>query len=209
MQPLVTCICPTTEARAAWLSKAIECFKDQTYENRELLIVTDHAGHLGEGVDVRVRIVVAPAGIRLGAKRNFANENARGEIIAHMDDDDWSAPNRLAFQVERLQATGKALTGLSRMKFTDGKNWWRYVGDPNFPLGTSLCYRKGWWEKNGFPANQQIGSDTTLIYAARAQKQVDVVECGDLMYARVHDSNTNKRSYAPPSFEPAEAMCFA
>lgn len=203
--PLVTCICPTTAARAEWLPKAVECFEQQTYQNRELLIVTE-PGQIFTSEDPRI-LVFHSHSPTLGAKRNFANAQSAGDIICHFDDDDWSAPGRIAAQVERLQATGMAATGYSRMRFTDGKNWWRYH-DSNWPLGTSLCYRKDWWEKNKFP-DVQVGSDTLLIYELRRQKQIDVVDCGRMMFARVHGGNLNKRSYVPPSFEPAEAMCFA
>lgn len=218
MQPLVTCICPTTGGRASWLPQAIECFQSQTYQNRVLLIVSDSdmcdvvTYCIGKSLKAhrKLRIgIVFTEGLSLGTKRNFACANAfpQSELIAHFDDDDWSASSRLAFQVERLQSTGLAVTGLSRMRFTDGANWWRYH-DPQWPLGTSLCYRKDWWDKNRFP-DTQVGSDTTLIYEAKRQKQVDIVDCGDLMFARVHPGNTNKRTYGLPSFEPAEAMCFA
>ena len=40
--------------------------------------------------------------ITLGAKLNLACDYARGEIIAHWDDDDWYAPRRLSTQVEAL-----------------------------------------------------------------------------------------------------------
>jgi glycosyltransferase involved in cell wall biosynthesis len=47
----------------------------------------------------------------IGAKRNLGCEAARGEIIAHWDDDDYSAPGRLEDQVRRILTSGKAVTG--------------------------------------------------------------------------------------------------
>jgi glycosyltransferase involved in cell wall biosynthesis len=202
--PLVTCVCPTTAARAGWLPKAVDCFLSQTYANREMLIATE-PGHAAWYSDARIRVIQAGK-MPLGAKRNFACENARGEIIAHFDDDDWSAPGRLSEQVRRLQETGLAATGYSRMRFTDGKAWWRYR-DPLWPLGTSLCYRRAWWERNKFDESVHVGSDTLLIYRLQEQRQVDVIDCGDMMFAREHGGNLNKRNYGPPSFEPAEALC--
>jgi hypothetical protein len=45
---------------------------------------------------------------RSGEKRNRAAAEARGEIIVHWDDDDWSARWRLRYQVEELVARSGA-----------------------------------------------------------------------------------------------------
>lgn len=206
--PLVTCVCPTMKAREQLLMKALKCFLGQTYARAELLIVTDSEDVALDPPPSCIRFIGAPKGLRLGSKRNFANQNALGEIICHWDDDDYSAPGRIAAQVERLRQTGLAATGYSRMRFTDGAKWYRYA-DSTWPLGTSLCYRKDWWERNHFDETVDLGSDTLLIYALQKQKQVDVVDCGDMMFARDHGKNLNKRSFPAPGFEPAEAMCFA
>src|SRR5581483_11459066 len=173
MNSLVTCICPTTASRRKFLPRAIDCFLKQTYTPRELLIVTEP----GEAIEVPdhplIRVVRTPGLLRLGAKRNFACEQAYGEIIAHFDDDDVSAAERLADQVSWLVLSGLGVTGYSQMKFTDGNRWWKYTGDPKFPLGTSLCYWKSWWEQCRFP-DQQESSDTVFTYAAQGAGQVSV-----------------------------------
>ena len=47
----------------------------------------------------------------VGVKRNLACEHAEGELIAHFDDDDWYAPNRLSIQVAALRESGHASAG--------------------------------------------------------------------------------------------------
>ncbi len=44
-----------------------------------------------------VRYLQLPQRASIGAKRNLACAEARGELIAHWDDDDWYAPARLSW----------------------------------------------------------------------------------------------------------------
>ncbi len=131
----------------------------------------------------------------MGDKRNFGCELAAGEIIAHWDDDDYSAPGRLSDQVGRLQSSGKAVTGYNQMLFTDGKDWWSYDGIGNWAIGTSLCYRKDWWVAHPF-LSLQVGEDGQFVGEAQGQKQIVAIPAGDLMTATVHSGNTSPRRLA-------------
>lgn len=188
----VTCVCPTTAARRLWLPRAIKCFQAQTYQDRELLIVTDPGYSPEVPPDPRIRVIEAPPRIRLGEKRNFCSENA-GSIIAHWDDDDWSAPERLELQMERLQKSGKAVTGYRFMKFTDGVRWWRYEGDSTYAFDTSLLYRREWWASHPFDG-EQSGFDVIFVARARGSRQIEIADCGDVMYATNHAANTSPRT---------------
>lgn len=186
-----------------WLPQAIACYRNQSYPRakRELLIVAD-----GEDVrdllpsdDDSIRLIVLdlPYGYSIGAKRNYGCSRARGEIVAHWDDDDYSAPFRLVDQAWRLQESGKSVTGYSAMRFTDGQAWWQYSGSV---LGTSLCYRKTWWDTHPFAA-VQVGEDNAFAAQARALGEL-VAPAGDpeLMYATVHGNNTSPRSLSGSSW---------
>ncbi len=172
---LVSCICPTMASRREWLPKAIACFDSQTIEEKELIVVDD-----------------SPSARTLGDKRNLACARAKGEFIAHLDDDDWSAPGRLADQIALLVGTGKAVTGYHSMRFTDGSRWWKNVNTSRFAFGTSLVYRRDWWQAHPFPS-LQIGEDAHFVNAAAREKQLIAVDAGDLMYATNHPGNTSRR----------------
>lgn len=147
----------------------------------------------------------------IGRKRNVACESANGEILATWDDDDYSAPNRLADQVARLQETGKAVTAYHTMKFTDGEKWFLYEGNKAIGIGTSLCFRREWWESHAFPEMKPagagpllVGEDNGFVFQALQDRQfVSTSACGpdpkpglestDLMYATIHAGNTSKR----------------
>lgn len=167
----------------------------QTYANRELLILAD-----GEDVrdlvpaDDSIRLLHLEGRAEIGLKRNLGCERARGEIIAVWDDDDYSAPGRLVDQVERLHNSRRAVTGYRRMRFTDGAKWWQYSGVPDFVLGTSLCFRRDYWQAHPFPA-KQVGEDYDFVRGAVAAGELAVAEAaGDLMYATIHPGNTSPRA---------------
>lgn len=145
-----------------------------------------------------VRLIQLPGRPTVGDKRNAGCSAARGEVIAHWDDDDYSAPGRLADQVGRLE-TGKSVTGYRSMRFTDGVRWWQYRGGPDYALGTSLCYRRDWWLGHRFPS-VQVGEDNEFVAQARAHGAIASADAGDLMFATNHSGNTSPRNIVGASW---------
>ncbi|HEX4559046.1 MAG TPA: glycosyltransferase family 2 protein, partial [Mycobacterium sp.] len=133
-QPLVSCIMPTHDRRR-FVVQAIRHFLDQEYPNRELVIVDDGADPVADLVptDARIRYVRLPDRRTIGTKRNLACEQARGELIVHWDDDDWSAPWRLGYQIEMFSSQDVDVSGLRAMFFCDpvARLAWRY----EYPVG--------------------------------------------------------------------------
>lgn len=200
----MTCLC-LTRNRREWLPKAIRCFLDQTYPKKDLLILAD-----GQDVrdlvpkDERITLYHTDRTMQIGEKRNFGCSLAEGEVIAHWDDDDFSAPERLADQVQRLCQSGKAVTGYRSMRFVrhpDGKQW-RFTYPFGKVLGTSLCYRRDWWEQNKFPAIH-VQEDSEFSVKAWNQRQLDEGPHEDvgLMYATIHAGNTSPRELEKPGYE--------
>lgn len=191
--PLITCLC-LTRNRREWLKKAIACYEAQTYQNKELLIIADDVPDV-ELVPLPDSARVFLSGpLNVGRKRNFGNRLAQGEIIAHWDDDDYSAPERLTSQLAHLKATGKAVTGYHGMKVTDGKNWWQYrcAAPTGFAFATSLCYLKSFWERHNFEP-LQTGQDEAFSSAAVREKQLASQPDMNLMYFTAHPGNTSPR----------------
>lgn len=180
--PLVTCVCPTRNHRA-FLSRAIACFLAQTYEHRELMIIADGEEGVADLVpaDPRIRLMVSGWEITLSEKRNIGCQEAFGELIAHWDDSDVSAPPRLAAQVARLAESRRAVTGYSSMRFTDGVRWWRYDGLPSSALAGSLCYQREWWKGHQF-----VGEESEFVEAAARQFAFVSEPARDRMYGMVH-----------------------
>jgi hypothetical protein len=189
----VTCLC-LTRNRREWLPKAIESYLGQSYGLRELLIVAD-------GEDVRdlvperpdIRLIHVEEGRTIGDKRNFGVSQARGKYVAHWDDDDWSAPERLLDQLHRLRGSGKAVTGYPVFDFWDGADWWRYSGDHGYAPGSSLFYEKEWALKHPFPFIQ-IGEDGQFCGTAREFGQIVTAPANGMLTATIHPGNTSPRN---------------
>ena len=192
----MTCICPTTIARHAWIPQVLRIFESQTYPYKELLFIAD-----GEWIEElcdrpNVRFVIAAG--KIGDKRNVGVRFADGEIICHLDDDDFSSPMRIADQVARLEKTGKQVTGYHNMLFTDGVKWWKYHGIGAFAFGTSMCYRRQWALDHPFDS-KQIGEDGIFGTLAAQARQLDSIDAGETMIATIHPGNTSRRDIRPGS----------
>lgn len=120
----------------------------ETWPGDEILVV----GSMGGVVDPRVHFVpCAPGGDWGHTERNFATPMARGQYIAHIDDDDVYVPGTRALMADAIEhAPGRPV--LFRMRFPNGITLWRdpviYCGNvgtpmfliPNFPT------RLGVWQ---------------------------------------------------------------
>lgn len=125
--PLVSCIMPT-RGRPEWVQQSIRYFQRQSYPARELIIVDGSRASFENELpcDPRIRYVHRSQPMTIGAMRNLACDLARGEVIAHWDDDDWYGPGRLAAQVAPITAGASDVTALTATPFFDvasGQVW--------------------------------------------------------------------------------------
>lgn len=102
---IVSVVLPFRNAEST-LGSAIQSILDQTFEEFELILVnnasTDNSVEVVHSIkDPRIRLVNEPkVGVVHAANRGL--KEAKGDYIARMDADDWSAPTRLKRQVELL-----------------------------------------------------------------------------------------------------------
>jgi glycosyltransferase involved in cell wall biosynthesis len=196
-EPLVSCIMPTRD-RPQFAPLAIEYFRRQTYPAKELIVLDDGeqpVGHLMPE-DPQVRYVRLEKRTSLGAKRNLACELAQGEIIAHWDDDDWTADWRLAYQHRMLLDAQADLCGLSSLLFHNPQTseTWRYVypsGGSTWVAGGTFCFRKDFWRRNPFQPID-IGEDTRFVMGQHRQKVLALPD--ERFYvAMIHPRNTSPK----------------
>ena len=173
----------------------------QTWTNRELIILDDAkrpsfpGGVYGTGITYEVC-----DGGSVGWKRNRCCEMARGEWIAHWDDDDWSHDARLAHQMGIALGSGAVVTGYSSMEFRDlgtGERWQYTASSDRYALGTSLFYRRWFWERTKFIEVNQL-PDGTLIpedaaFVAAASRCIVTDPGVGMMWASIHPGNTSPR----------------
>lgn len=181
--------------RREFIGAAIECWQKQTYRNRELIILDD-----GESVkdlvpdDKRIQYIFDPVKRPIGTKRNSCCRHAQGEIICHWDDDDWSAPDRIEFQLAQMRQSGKPIAGFHTLYFWDiaAQVARRYRSAVNrYVVGTSLFYRKDFWEIKRFK-DVDHGEDNEFVYASLPQ--IAATDDASHMVARIHDSHTSNKS---------------
>jgi 2-polyprenyl-3-methyl-5-hydroxy-6-metoxy-1,4-benzoquinol methylase len=209
-KPLVTCIMPTADRRA-FVARAVEYFLRQDYEPKELIIVDDGREAVDDLVpaDARVRYVRLTEKLPVGAKRNLACEQARGEIIAHWDDDDWHAPHRLSYQIESLLGAGAELCGISTLLFYDlrgGGRAWKYVYPPGrkpWVSGSSLCYRREFWANNRF-REIDVGEDARFVWS-RPTARMSVLPDPGFHVGIIHKANVSPKHTAGSYWRPHPA----
>lgn len=195
--PLVSCIMPTYNRR--WfVPQAIRCFLRQDYSNLELLIVDDGTDPIADCVPEsdRIRYIRLDQKLTIGAKRNFACEQSRGEFIVHWDDDDWYPSRRVSAQVSALRDRGSDLCGTSRVSYYDpvtDQAWeYRYAASSvPWVAGNTLAYRKTFWERNKFP-DIQVGEDSRFVWSAASKTICDLSDPA-LCVAMVHSGNTSRK----------------
>lgn len=128
--PLVSAVMITGKSadRQKLAVTAIESFLQQTYENKELIIVNDSLGSeheykvVSSAIDNKLlKEYRLPKQTSLGALRNFALKKAQGEWLIQFDDDDWSHPERIAWQMQRVE-DAKACVLLSQVRCNLARN---------------------------------------------------------------------------------------
>jgi glycosyltransferase involved in cell wall biosynthesis len=162
-----------TYNRRRFVHRAILYFQHQNYPNKELIILDDGTDAIKDLVpyDGRIRYFRLKEKVTLGAKLNMACECARGQIIAHWDDDDWYASRRLNYQVETLIREGTEICGINNLLYYDIRRIcaYRYIYPKDqhaWLLGSTLCYKKIYWAGNRF-AEIDVGMDGLFVRAAQ------------------------------------------
>ena len=108
---LITAIMPTFN-RGRYVRRAVELFLRQTWKNSELLILDDSPTFERLRYGPRVNHVHIDRRMSVGAKHNLGMDMAQGEVIAHLDDDDWFSPRRFMIQMEPMAIAGATVTGI-------------------------------------------------------------------------------------------------
>jgi glycosyltransferase involved in cell wall biosynthesis len=207
--PLVSCLMPTFNRRD-WVRTAIECFLAQDYPQRELLIIDDGRDRVEDLLPVDGRVQYLPLGARhsIGTKRNIAARAARGEILAHWDDDDWYADGWLRAAVTTLVAGQMDIVGLDTVLFHDPlhrKAWrYQYPSDaPPWAHDPTLCYWRAVWEAHPLP-DTNYGLDTAYLSGTLGQRLGRVTDYR-LFVGTVHNGNTSFKRTTDSWWQPHPA----
>lgn len=198
--PLVSAIMPTAN-RHRFVPGAIDNFLAQTYPNKELVIVDDGRKSIESVLPKSdlIRYWRYKAKYNIGQKRNLACERAQGEMIVHWDDDDRSAPDRIEKQITLMRSTHIPVTGYHTILLydEDARQGYKYTGTKEFATGTSLCYKRSWWQTHRF-LDQQSGEDSDFV--RRAAGHLISVDGASMLVARIHSRGTSPKPLREKEF---------
>ena len=130
-QPLVT-VYISTYNRVDLLKRAVESVRNQTYTNLEIIIVDDCSTdethqYLKEvsDLDQRIRYFIKDKNSGACVSRNIAIQNASGEYITGLDDDDYFTTDRIDILLQgwfNVLAKNKCVSGIYSNYFIISKN---------------------------------------------------------------------------------------
>ena len=207
MTLLVSCIMPTYNRRR-FVPRAVACFLNQDYPNRELIVVDDGSDAVADLMpqDPRVTYIRLDQRLTVGAKRNLAIERAHGSLIAHWDDDDWHAPHRLQVQVAALERNSTIdACGTRWLLYVDDDHQaaWRYeypAGQRMWLAGGTLCYRRAFWLHHPFPA-VDVAEDARFVFAGQSDRMLALPDAS-FYVATIHADNVSRKSTTGPYWQP-------
>lgn len=193
----ISCIMPTYN-RERFIARSINCFLNQDYADKELVIIND-GNNIANLVPIlpNIRVLTLDKKTVLGEKRNIGIQLSSGDYIAMWDDDDWSASNRLSFQLEALQKDlNKTICGLSSVYYHDIQTnevyLFSYPGKQYLVDGTALFKRSAY---KPFP-QKQVAATVDFINTIPENHQL-YLNRPELYLATKHDTNTSEKKIIP------------
>ena len=169
-QPFVT-ICTPTFNRRPFIPIMIKCFNHQTYpkDKIEWIIVDDGTDKIEDLVThiPEVKYLKFDEKLTLGQKRNISNDNANGEIILYMDDDDYYPPDRISHAVEVLQKNPKALCAGSSAMYIHFKHINKMLQfgpyGPNHATAATFAFRKELLKQTRFDEASSVAEEKKFL----------------------------------------------
>ena len=151
------------------LRRAVRTFKNQSYRNKELVIVFEEediemARFLSDLQDPEILMIKVPSSPRrtLGAIRNFALAQCGGDYFCVWDDDDYYHKERLAFQMSIVQETRMPACVIFQLLVFDTRDNQAYLSCMRPWEGSLLCRKSAISRDLGYE-DRNTAEDTPLI----------------------------------------------
>jgi glycosyltransferase involved in cell wall biosynthesis len=174
MKPFVSVLTPTYNRRK-FIPAAIAMYKAQTYpkDRMEWIIIDDGTDKVGDlfaqasKTIPNIRYISLSEKLLIGQKRNMLNDNAKGDIMIAMDDDDYYPPERVAHVVMRFtQQPTVQLAGSSEMYLyfrTDGKIIKAGPYNPNHCTNGTMAYRRAYMLTHRYDEKQTHAEEKSFL----------------------------------------------
>lgn len=189
--PLISCLMVTRD-RPDLARRAIHCFRQQTYPQKELIVIDDgEKKSLEDWVenlnDKRISYFRLPSKKKsLGELRNLSVTKACGTYLAQWDDDDLSNPSRLEIQMSVIKALKAEACFLQRHQI-----WW--PGNRRLAISGRRVWESSFiCRKNHLPPypEQRRGEDTPVIDSILMKRRAALLDFPRLYTYVFHGANT-------------------
>ena len=143
--PLISCLCITRD-KPALLKRAIRSFHDQTYVNKELIIVFESddlstkqfVEQISDHDVFKVEVASSPRQT-LGQLRNLSVLKGHGDYFCQWDDDDWYHNSRLELQMNAIKESRLPACVMVQWLVFDATRERAYVSNMRPWEGSLLC----------------------------------------------------------------------
>ena len=200
--PIVSCIC-LTHNTIELLERSVNCFLDQTYPNKELIVAFTADNKKAAGLVSRIarpNIKAVKFSVErkmtLGEKRNLAIRYAEGNYCCNWDDDDWHDRKRIETQLEYLSGTKYKASVLSRIILYDGVSGDSYLSATRWGWEQTLLCEKALLEKEDWQYQPlDRGEDSPLIYKLKQHDLLVSIPLPELYIYVYHSNNVFHRNH--------------
>ena len=197
--PMVSVVIPVYNGEA-YLRTAVESVLQQDYGNIQLIIIddgsTDGSAEIARSFHEAVYIRQTNEG--QSSARNRGIEEAGGDLIAFLDQDDLWPRQKLRTQVTFMMDNPHLDFTLARMSvfLEEGVRWPSSLNRSHYdthPVGYlpgTLLARRAAFEKIGdFDTSLKVSDDSEWFFRARDEGLVMAVVPEILLFKRIHDKN--------------------
>lgn len=212
--PLVTVIVPTFNG-SEHIETALDSLRNQTWKSIEVIVVDDGSSpeHQQKLVSIcegykNVRLILNEQNKGAYPARNDALAVANGEFVTVHDDDDWSHPQKIEYQVTRLLDDPLCPGNMSRhVRATEDIYFKRINNNPSFCQAnySSLLLRRDVLQNLGGWDQVNRGGDAEFRDRLREQsgRAVEVVGDVPLSFTRTHDASLTAGEIGRGYIDPA------
>lgn len=210
--PKISCLMVTGKNRFEYFVKSFKCYENQTYPNKELVIVNEgpkeYQDRIKNYVSHRddVRLIFLDGWYSLGALRNISISLCYGDLFVQWDDDDFNMPERLSVQFNFLLNNPKAkvcylsdqLHYYWHTKTLYWEDWKEYGSNDIIKYGlipgTLMAWKKDFFVRYPSTGNNcSSGEDSVLSNKICDNNENDVVllsKRGNIQIYSYHGDNT-------------------
>ena len=199
MLPFVSIVTPTYNRRR-FIPTLIQMIQYQTYPRDRLeWIVYDDGQETVEDLLEAARkdlpslkYIFSDEKMTLGEKRNRLNQEAKGDILVAMDDDDYYCPERVEYAVSMLgKSPSVELAGSSKvyMYFTDTKKVYE-IGPyfPNHATNGTMAWRKSYAKTHTYDETVAFAEEKSFL--ENYKNPLIQLDCKKVMLVISHSDNT-------------------